>query len=162
MQLFQYFLSSLLTTAVMDTLPAPFSIEINGKPIAKISDSKATRTQAKVETGAEAAVFELKKGRLSCSGWMLGRNTTEDRSMLPKKVLWFKMSEDQEQRIQPVAAEKEGDSYVLKFAGRCTAVKPLHTSTHRILGWHLVEKDGNVLASMFDDDEPIDVVVKMK
>jgi hypothetical protein len=162
MQLFQYFLSSFLTTAVMDTLPTPFAIEISGKPRAKISHSEATRTQAKVETGAEAAVFELKNSRLGCNGWMLGRNTTEDRSMLPKKVLWFKMSEDQEERIQPVAAEKEGDSYVLKFVGRCAAVNPLHASTHRILGWHLIEKDGNVLASMFNDDEPVDVVVKMK
>jgi len=104
----------------MDTILSPFSIEISGKPIAKIDDSEATKTQAKVGTSAEAAVFELKNGRLGCGGWMLGRNTTEDRSMLPKKVLWFKMSEDQEERIQPVAAEKEGDSYVLKFGGMCS------------------------------------------
>jgi hypothetical protein len=122
MQLFRYlFPSSLLTTSIMDTLPSPFSISINDKPIAKISDSESSRTQAKVVSGAEAAVFELKNGRLGCGGWMLGRNLTEDRSMLPKKVMWFKMAEEEERTIQAVAAEKEGDGYVLRFGGMCAA-----------------------------------------
>ena len=119
MQLFRYLFPSLLTTSIMDTLPSRFSIEVNGKPIAKISDSESTKTQAKVEPGCDAAVFELKNGRLGSDGWMLGRNLTEDRSMLPKKVLWFKMSEEQEKTVQPVTAEKDGDSYVLRFGGMC-------------------------------------------
>jgi hypothetical protein len=162
MQIFQYLFSSLLTTAVMDTLPSSFSIEVNGKPIAKIGDSEASKTQAKVETGAEAAVFELKNGRLGCGGWMLGRNLTEDRSMLPKKVLWFKMSEDEEKSIQPVAAEKEGESYVLRFGGECTMHELSDFWTDNDVGKRLIEEDGIVLASLFDPDEPVDVVVKMK
>jgi hypothetical protein len=122
MQLFRYlFPSSLLTTSIMDTLPSPFSISINDKPIAKISDTDSSRTQAKVESGGQAAVFELKNGRLGCGGWMLGRNLTEDRSMLPKKVMWFKMAEEEERTVQKVEAEKEGDSYVLRFGGMCSA-----------------------------------------
>jgi hypothetical protein len=122
MQLFRYlFPSSLLTTSIMDTLPSPFSISINDKPVAKISDSDSSRTQAKVESGAEAAVFELKNGRLGCGGWMLGRNLTEDRSMLPKKVMWFKMAEEEERTVQKVEAEKEGDGYVLRFGGTCAS-----------------------------------------
>jgi hypothetical protein len=120
MQLFRYLFSSFLTTAIMDTLPSPFSIEVNGKPIARIGDSASTRTQAKVESGSDAAVFELKNGRLGCGGWLLGRNLTEDRSMLPKQVLWFKMAEEQERTIQPVTAEKDGDTFVLRFGGMCT------------------------------------------
>jgi hypothetical protein len=162
MQIFQYLFSSLLTTAVMDSLPSPFSIEVNGKPIAKIGDSEASKTQAKVEAGAEAAVFELKNGRLGCGGWMLGRNLTEDRSMLPKKVMWFKMSEDEERSIQPVAAEKEGGSYVLRFGGMCKMYDTLCPLTNGDLGKLLIEEDGVVFASLFDPDEPTDVVVKMK
>jgi hypothetical protein len=42
-------------------------------------------------------------------------------SMLPKKVMWFKMAEEEERTIQAVAAEKEGDGYVLRFGGVCAA-----------------------------------------
>ena len=117
MQLFRFLLPSLLTTTVMDNIDTPFTIEIGGKPIATISDSADTRTQAKAETGTDAAIFTLKDGRLGCGGWMLGRNITEDRSFLPKQVLWFKMAEEDKKTIQPVAAKKNGDSYVLTFGG---------------------------------------------
>jgi hypothetical protein len=124
MQLFHYLtatlLSPFLTTNIMDSLDTPFTIEINGKPIARISDGEQTRTQAKVGPGSEAAVFKLHGGSLQCGGWMLGRNKTEDRSLLPKQVLWFKMDVDGEQAL-PIAFEKSGDSYKPKFNGACRA-----------------------------------------
>jgi hypothetical protein len=128
MQLFHYItatlLSPFLTTNIMDSLDAPFTIEINGKPIARISDSEQSRTQAKVGPGSDAAVFKLHEGSLQCGGWVLGRNKTEDRSLLPKKVMWFKIDVDGEQadskdQTLPIAFEKSGDSYKPKFNGVC-------------------------------------------
>lgn len=128
MQLFHYvtavLLSPFLSTNTMENLDSAFTIEINGKPIAKISDSEDTRTQAKVGAASDAAVFKLQDGGLQCGGWMLGRNITEDRSFLPKKVMWFKVnvngeSADSKEQIHPVAVEKSGDSYKPKFNGEC-------------------------------------------
>jgi hypothetical protein len=128
MQLFHYItatlLSPFLTTNIMDSLDTPFTIEINGKPIARISDSEQTRTQAKVGAVSDAAVFRLEGGSLQCGGWVLGRNKTEDRSLLPKQVLWFKIDVDGEQpdskdQALPIAFEKDGDSYKPKFNGEC-------------------------------------------
>jgi hypothetical protein len=134
MQLFQYMtatlLSSFLSTNMMETLDTPFTIEINGKPIARISDSDDTRTQAKVGTASDAAVFRLQDGSLECGGWMLGRNKTEDRSLLPKQVLWFKVNvkgekADSKEQILPIVVEKNGDSYKPKFNGMCQDNPPL-------------------------------------
>lgn len=124
MQLFHYLTTALLapflTTNIMDSFDSPFTIEINGKPIAKVSDSDQSRTQAKVGAAGDAAVFKLQDGSLSCGGWMLGRNKTEDRSFLPKQVLWFKVegeNTDSKEQILPIALEKSGDSYKPKFNG---------------------------------------------
>lgn len=130
MQFFYYvtaaLLSPFLSTNTMESLDSSFTIEINGKAIARVSDSDATRTQAKVGAASDAAVFTLQDGSLQCGGWMLGRNITEDRSLLPKKVLWFKVDvngerADNKEQILPVAVEKSGDSYKPKFNGSCEA-----------------------------------------
>ena len=113
MQLFHYIttvlLAPFLATNMMDSFDSPFTIEINGKPIAKISDTEQSRTQAKVGAAGDAAVFKLQDGSLSCGGWMLGRNKTEDRSFLPKQVLWFKVeggeNTDSKEQILPIAFE---------------------------------------------------------
>jgi hypothetical protein len=121
-------LSSFLASNTMDSLDSPFTIEIDGKPVARISDSDQSRTQAKIAAGTDAAVFTLQDGNLQCGGWMLGRNKTEDRSLLPKKVLWFKIDvngerADTKDQVLPVAAEKDGDSYKLKFNGMHVVVE---------------------------------------
>jgi hypothetical protein len=126
MQFFHYvtttLLSSFLASKTMDSLDSPFTIEINGQPVARISDSASSRTQAKIATDSDAAVFTLTDGNLQCGGWMLGRNKTEDRSLLPKQVLWFKINvngekADSKEQVLPVAAEKDGDLYKIRFNG---------------------------------------------
>lgn len=99
----------------MDGLDKPFTIELNGSPITNVGDGAEDKTQA--VTGPEAAVFTLKNGFLQHDGWVLGRNLTENRSMLPKEVYWFKSAEDNERRVQRVAAHQEGDTISLKFGG---------------------------------------------
>ena len=99
----------------MDSLDTPFTIELNGSPIAKIGNNAEDKTQA--ECGSEAAVFTLQNGRLQHGEWVLGRNKTENRSMLPKEVYWFKSGDDIDQRVKPVAAHKDGEAIQLKFEG---------------------------------------------
>lgn len=162
MQLFHYITAALLspfiTTNMMDSFDPPFTIEINGKPIAKVSDSDQSRTQAKVGAAGDAAVFKLQDGSLSCGDWMLGRNKTEDRSFLPKQVLWFKVNgkgedTDSKEQILPIALEKSGDAYKPKFNGMhswticpCRAIRLADRSTRCSLdrgGWQrLCESHG--------------------
>jgi hypothetical protein len=100
----------------MDSLPSPFTIEIDGNPIAKVDGTAEDRTHAKI--GKEAAVFELKNSRLQCDGWILARSKPEDRSFLPKRVMWFKAESDAP--VHTVTASQDGDSYQLKFASMCS------------------------------------------
>ena len=99
---------------VMESLDTSFTIEVNGSPIAKGSVDGDEPVPAKV--GSNAAVFTLKEGRLVCGDLVLGRNITENRSMLPKPVYWFKSSVDKG-TVRPVAAEQEGSGYKILFAG---------------------------------------------
>lgn len=101
--------------ANMDSLDKPFTIELNGSPIANVGSNAADKTQAK--TGSGAAVFTLEHGFLKQGDWVLGRNLTENRSMLPKEVYWFKSGSDNDKRVKPVAAHQDGDSVQLKFEG---------------------------------------------
>lgn len=121
MHLFRYviatLISSLVPLAVMHTLDAPFTIEINGKPIAKANTGGDERPQATLGTAENAAMFKLKDGVLECDGWMLGRNKTEDRSLLPKQVMWFKVEPESKDQIHPVAVEKNGEEYKPMFNG---------------------------------------------
>jgi hypothetical protein len=99
------------STRAMDSLPSPFTIEIDGSPITTVDTGAEDRTQAK--TGIGAAVFYKKKTRLQCDGWILARSRIEDRSALPKQVMWFKA--DSDLPVHPVTATKDGDEYQLKF-----------------------------------------------
>ena len=99
----------------MASLDSRFTIELNGSPIANVGNNAEDKTQAR--TGSEAAVFTLRDGRLQNGDWVLGRNKTENRSMLPKEVYWFKSSTDDDKRVQPVAAHQDGDDIQLKFGG---------------------------------------------
>jgi hypothetical protein len=98
----------------MDHLDNPFTIEIAGASIARIGDNDDELTQAK--TGDDAAVFTLKNSRLQSGAWILGRYLVEDRSLLPKKLLWVKAESDGYQ-LHPVTAEKSGEAYKLSFNG---------------------------------------------
>ncbi|KAH7089435.1 hypothetical protein FB567DRAFT_590252 [Paraphoma chrysanthemicola] len=129
----------------MDSLDSPFTIEINGKPVARVGDGASTKTQATIDAGADAAVLTLKDGQLQSGDWLLGRNTTEDRSMRPKKIYWFKKGEeDRMSQPQPVAAEKEGDTYKLTFRGA-----------------PLTEEEGNVFADILGESQAT-VIVKFQ
>jgi hypothetical protein len=99
---------------IMDNLDTPFTIEINGNPIAKTTEDAEKPVPAKV--GSDAAVFTLKDGRLVCGDYVLGRNVTENRSMLPKPVFWFKAGVEKD-RVRPVTAEEEGSGHKIIFGG---------------------------------------------
>jgi hypothetical protein len=97
----------------MDSLPSSFTIEVNGSPIARVSSDAEHGVPAK--TGDDAAVFTLEDGRLRCGDWFLGRSMKEDRSFLPKPILWFKSIEG----VRPVTASENKDSYQLRFSSMC-------------------------------------------
>jgi hypothetical protein len=98
----------------MENIDNPFNLEINGHPISKAPDNAEDAVQAKV--GSNAAIFTLKDGCLRSENWLLGRAVTENRSMLPKEVLWFKASTG-EGKVQSVTAKQDGGSYQFLFAG---------------------------------------------
>ena len=99
----------------MDNLNASFTIEVDGKPIAKVGPDAEDRAQA--TTGSDAAVFTLKDGRLRSGEWVLARPLRENRSFAPKPVCWFKIPADSgELRVHPVTAHEDGESYDIKFA----------------------------------------------
>jgi hypothetical protein len=100
-------------TIAMDSIPSPFTIEIDGKPLAKIDQSADDGTQAKL--GNDAAVFSLKNSRLQCGDWIMGRNFRENRSYGPKSVSWYKANPENEKQVQLVTAKKEGEAYQLVF-----------------------------------------------
>ncbi|KAI8650020.1 hypothetical protein LRP88_11340 [Fusarium phalaenopsidis] len=97
----------------MESLPRPFTITVGGQKVAPPVENGDDRIHA--TTGNDAAVFTLNDCHLRSNGWFLGRYQVEDRSLLPKRVYWFRAG--QEDRIQPVFAAEEGDSVVLKFGG---------------------------------------------
>ncbi|KAH7353181.1 hypothetical protein BKA66DRAFT_430500 [Pyrenochaeta sp. MPI-SDFR-AT-0127] len=97
----------------MDFIPSPFTIEIDGKPIAKIDENAKDGTQARL--GEDAAVFSLQSSRLRSGEWIIGRSLTENRSYGPKKVSWYKANAENENQVQPVMAKKEGEAYQLTF-----------------------------------------------
>ncbi|RSL60495.1 hypothetical protein CEP54_006730 [Fusarium duplospermum] len=114
----------------MDSLPRPFTITVNGQKVAPPVENGDDRIHA--ATGSDEAVFTLKECHLQSNGWFLGRWQIEDRSLLPKRIYWFKAG--QEDRIQPVFAVEEGDSVVLKFGGS-----------------PLVEIDAHLFATLLDE-----------
>lgn len=102
----------------MDSLDFSFKIEVDGKAIAEADEGDQSPTQAVL--GDKAAIFSLQNSILKSGNWILARNKTEDRSLLPKKVLWFKLGAGNADCAQPVSAEKHGSDYQIRFSGRCT------------------------------------------
>ncbi|KAK7190369.1 hypothetical protein DPSP01_011552 [Paraphaeosphaeria sporulosa] len=120
----------------MESLSQPFTIKINGKPVAPVDPKADNVVQAQL--GSEAATFELKNGRLVSGDWILGRNLTEDRSMAPKKVSWFKDGTEPATRLHPVTAFEEGGEHKLKFGGGS-----------------LIAEDGGVFVDLFGGEEAV-------
>jgi hypothetical protein len=107
----------------MDSLPGPFTIEIDGKPISKVNgpldeETFGGQTCKHAKTGSEPAVFELKECRLISDGLVLSRGMVEDRSLMPKRVLWFKADEHPDPHR--VIAHKNGNDYLLQMSGMYT------------------------------------------
>jgi hypothetical protein len=124
----------------MESLSQPFTMQINGRPIAPVDPNADNVVQAQL--GSEAATFELKNGRLISGDWVLGRNLTEDRSMGPKKVSWFKDGTEPATRLHPVTAYEEGGDHKLKFGGGS-----------------LVAEDGSVFVDLFGGKHPPTLVL---
>jgi len=99
----------------MESLDFSFKIEVDGHAIAKADEGDQGPTQAVL--GDNAAIFTLHNSILRSGDWILARNKTENRSLLPKKVLWFKSGTENEEYAQPVSAEPHGSSYQIKFSG---------------------------------------------
>ncbi|KAJ5677921.1 uncharacterized protein N7477_003554 [Penicillium maclennaniae] len=99
----------------MESLDRPFTIQIDDEYVTRVEDDSEYPTHASV--GSEPAVFTLKNSVLECDGWYLGRHVIEDRSLMPKRILWFKVGEQDPGIIQPTLAEPEGDSYKLVLGG---------------------------------------------
>jgi len=99
----------------MENLSAPFTIQINGRPVAAVDTNVGDGSQAQL--GSEPATFVLKDGRLVSGEWILGRNLTEDRSMMPKKISWFKDGTEAAKKLHVVTAHEDGETHRLKFGG---------------------------------------------
>ncbi|KAF2221280.1 hypothetical protein BDZ85DRAFT_15039 [Elsinoe ampelina] len=100
--------------ASMDTLASPFTISVEGKPIADVGESTLDTVQAKI--GSKPATFSLKNGWIHSGDWVLGRATRENRSLLPKQVFWFKTSPDVQSRVQPVQVRHKDGRYEISFS----------------------------------------------
>lgn len=140
----------------MDSLPAPFTIEIDGTPIAKAPADAADRTQAHIGT-EPAAVFELKDKRLQSDGHILARALSEDRSFSPKKVMWFKA--DTTVPVYDVVAAQDGEDYSLQFSGTlllllwsCLLVHLLFSLLLTAAGAGLMASDGQVFADIMGSE----------
>ncbi|KAL5406910.1 hypothetical protein PMIN06_010857 [Paraphaeosphaeria minitans] len=120
----------------MESLSQPFTIQINGKPVAPVDPKAANVVPAQL--GSEAATFELKNGRLVSGDWILGRNLTEDRSMAPKQVSWFKEGTQSATRLHQVTAFEEGGEHKLKVGGGS-----------------LIAQDGDIFVDLFGGEEAI-------
>lgn len=97
----------------MESLPKSFTITVDGQKVAPPVENGDDQIHA--TTGNDAAVFTLNDGHLHSNGWLLGRYVVEDRSLLPKRVCWFRAGQDNV--IQPVHTKEEEGSVVLKFGG---------------------------------------------
>ncbi|KAH7400628.1 hypothetical protein DE146DRAFT_677384 [Phaeosphaeria sp. MPI-PUGE-AT-0046c] len=128
----------------MDQIPNSFTIEIDGKPIAKVDKSAEDRTEVKL--GDDAAIFTLKNSQLQCGEWIAGRDWTENRSYGPKKVSWYKANAENEKRVQPVNAKKNGETYELAFPN----------------GKLMVDDNGTVLVDLIGDAQNKVTVVLQK
>ncbi|CAI6243067.1 unnamed protein product [Periconia digitata] len=99
----------------MEKLETPFTIEIDGKPVAAVGENAEDGIHAQL--GTEAAIFTLSSGQLISGDWILGRSLMEDRSMGPKKLCWFKSQPEAAQKLHAVSALEDDKSQKLQFGG---------------------------------------------
>ncbi|KAK6819064.1 hypothetical protein RU639_008174 [Aspergillus parasiticus] len=101
----------------MANLPSSFIITLDGIPIAKNIDPNEEQIHAEADHN-NPAVFTFNDGLLESDGWYLGRFLIEDRSLLPKRVLWHKKGgEVGEDLIQKTTIDNDGGELVLKNGG---------------------------------------------
>ncbi|KAI3579223.1 hypothetical protein IWW34DRAFT_912827 [Fusarium oxysporum f. sp. albedinis] len=112
-------MASQISTAVLQTQKLVLEIrklthasKCLESPVANPQDNGEPMIQA--QPGDPAAIFELRDGRLFSGEWALGRLNFEDRSMMPKRVLWRKREAVEE--LQPVQVQDFGGPPELKFS----------------------------------------------
>ena len=99
----------------MNSIAGQFKITVNGQPVANVVENGEDQIHALL--GPDAAIFTLVSGRLQCGDWYLARSLIEDRSLLPKRVYWFRKEHINVDLIHLVSAQQDGDSHSLLFAG---------------------------------------------
>ncbi|RGP69193.1 hypothetical protein FLONG3_7829 [Fusarium longipes] len=99
-----------------DILPRRFSISIDGQPIA-MPTSVPDRTQAQPvgPGGFQPAVFEVWNEHLVAGPFVMGRVFAEDRSLMPKRVVWCER--DDVNQVQPVQVQMGEDGPQIKLSG---------------------------------------------
>lgn len=92
----------------------PFCILVNGAPVTKPILEGDDTVQASIIGSSEAAIFTYDpiNGYLQSNGDYLGRNLIEDRSLLPKKLVW-----SSDPRVLLPVNPDENDSGKLRFSG---------------------------------------------
>ncbi|GAB1208208.1 hypothetical protein BDV32DRAFT_124283 [Aspergillus pseudonomiae] len=106
----------------MANLPSSFIITLDGIPIAKNINPDEEQIHAEADHN-NPAVFTFNDGLLESDGWYLGRFQIEDRSLLPKRVLWHKKGGDvREDLIQKTTIDNDGGELVLKNGGTVLTV----------------------------------------
>ncbi|KAJ5099620.1 hypothetical protein N7532_006621 [Penicillium argentinense] len=123
----------------MESIPGTFIIKVDYQPVSVVKDGNEDKTHACL--GPDPAVFTLVDGHLESGDWILGRSLVEDRSLLPKRVLWFNKQSTRTDMVHKVLAFPDGDSYRLEF-----------------LGAPLISHEGKLFADLMKD-QPQDVQI---
>lgn len=98
------------------SLPRRFSITIDGMPVAMPKSDPQERPQAEpARNGERPAVFEIVENHLVCGELVMGRSFIEDRSLMPKRVIWSPVQEMNQ--IQPIRVEQGEDGPELRLQG---------------------------------------------
>ncbi|KAE8383718.1 hypothetical protein BDV26DRAFT_250674 [Aspergillus bertholletiae] len=97
-----------------ESFDTAFIISI-GDAFIRRADESSTESTFQATTGNrdDAAVFTLTDRVLRSGDWTLSRYTSEDRSLLPKPVYWFR----EEGLAQEVSLEQEGESWLVESGG---------------------------------------------
>ncbi|GKU05499.1 hypothetical protein FLAG1_08615 [Fusarium langsethiae] len=98
------------------SFPRRFSITIDGKPVGMPRQNPAELTQAHAcDMGDRPAVFEIEDEHLVSGPFVMGRHNMEDRSLMPKRVVWC--TRNQMHQVQPVRIEDRGKGPELSLNG---------------------------------------------
>ncbi|KAJ5113048.1 hypothetical protein N7456_001582 [Penicillium angulare] len=99
----------------MTSIEGAFTIKVDDQTVSRAEDSGEDKFQASF--GPEPATFTLTDGRLESNGWYLSRALVEDRSLLPKRVYWFRKGDANANAIHVVTAKPNGATCSLLFSG---------------------------------------------